>query len=174
MMETLVDKAFTAADMVFPESNKKYAKSWWTPELTKAKRQLSFHFNIWRDNLFPKDNGIIHSRYLLARKIFRKMVKKSQNDVTRKKYLLIDKLKNTEPQKFWSKMKTLRNSETKRMYTINGKLTGSEISNEFADHFSTLLNYPRVQTTTEHYNKLRITIQKTRQKSSPQMTLQLQ
>ena len=151
-METLVNAAFSAAEMVFPESRKKYSKSWWTPELTQEKQRLSTHFNIWRDNNFPKDGGVIHSRYLLARKAFRKMVKKAQNDETRKKYLLIDKLKNTEAQKFWSKMKNIRKTESKRLYTINGKQTGPEIANEFADHFSTLLNQPRVKTNIPAYN----------------------
>ena len=151
-METLVNSAFSAAETVFPESRRKYSKSWWTPELTMEKQRLSVHFNIWRDHGFPKDNGVIHCRYLLARKSFRKLVKKVQNDETRKKYLLIDKLKNTEPQKFWSKMKTLRKTESKRRYTINGKQTGCDIANEFADHFSTLLNQPRVMTNIEPYN----------------------
>ena len=150
-MKTLVNTAFSAADTIFPESRKKYSKTWWTPELTREKQHLAIHFNIWRDNNFPKDGGVIHSRYLLARKIFRKKVKKAQNDETRKKYLFIDKLKNTEPQKFWAKMKSLRKSEAKRLYTINGKQTGPEIANEFADHFSTLLNQPRVKTNIEPY-----------------------
>ena len=149
--DTLVETAFTAAEMIFPESKKKYSKRWWTPELSEAKMQLSLHFNNWRDSGFPKDGGIVHNRFLLARKIFRKRVKKAQNDETRKKYLLIDKLRNTEPRNFWTKMKFLRRSDTKRLYNVNNKQTAPEIANEFADHFSTLLNYPRIPTQIDPY-----------------------
>ena len=152
MLDILVETAFTAAESVFPISKKKYSKSWWNAELSEAKAELSLHFNNWRDDGFPKDGGVIHCRYLLARKMFRKRVKKAQNDEIRKKYLLFDKLKNTEPRKFWNRMKALRKTESKRLYTINDKQTGPEIANEFADHFSTLLNYPRVPVEIEHYD----------------------
>ena len=74
-METLVNSAFSAADTTFSETTKKFSKSWWIPELTQEKQRLSTHVNNWRDNNFPKDGGVIHSRYLLARKTFRKLVK---------------------------------------------------------------------------------------------------
>ena len=38
----------------------------------------------------------------------------------------------------------LKDPDKKQLYTINNKQTTPEITEEFADHFSTLLNYPRV------------------------------
>ena len=45
-----------------------------------------------------------YCQYKLARKIFRKAVKIAQNSYLAKKYVNLDKLKNTQPQKFWKKL----------------------------------------------------------------------
>ena len=44
------------------------------------------------------------------------------------------------------KRNSFRRTESKRLYNINNKQT-----NEFADHFSTLLNCPRIQADIEPY-----------------------
>ncbi len=145
VFQVLQDSATEAAEMTFDSNRKSFSRKWWSPELTKAKRILSFHFNTWKDAGFPKDEGEIHCRYLLARKNFRKQVKYAQNKLLVKKYVAIDKLRNTQPKNFWNKMRSLRKDNTKTRYAVNGKQTDEDISNEFADHFSTLLNQPRVK-----------------------------
>lgn len=143
--EVLTDSAAEAANATFKQGVRKtFAKHWWTPELTKAKKILSVHFTIWKNAGFPKDGGLIHSRYLLARKNFRKKIKHHQNKDILNKHMKIDKLRNTHPQNFWNKMRCIRSEGAKRKYNINGKESDSEIANEFADHFSSLLNHPRV------------------------------
>ena len=146
MFNILTDSATQAASATYYNNKDRwvFSKSWWTPELSKAKSILSTHFKIWKAAGFLKDEGIIHNRYLLARKNFRKEVKNAQNKNTINKYIQIDKLKYTQPQNFWNKMKSMRKMGSKRTYTINGKQSSPDISNEFADHFSTLLNQPKV------------------------------
>ena len=146
MFDILQDSATEAAETTFKhESKVSFSRKWWTPALTNAKRILSSHFKSWKEAGFPRDEGTIHCRYLLARKNFRKHVKYAQNKLLVKKYMAVDKLKNTHPQNFWNKMRSVKNTVTKTRYTVNGKQTDEEISNEFADHFSTLLNQPRVR-----------------------------
>ena len=37
------------------------------------------------------------------------------------------------------------NNKPKKLYTINGKTTHSDIANEFGEHFNNLLNTPRIK-----------------------------
>ena len=149
LSQILLNSAAEAAENTFNKNIKpcSFSKKWWTPQLSDAKRVLSTHFMSWKEAGFPKDGGQIHCRYLLARKNFRKQVKYAQNQLITKKYITIDKLKNTHPQRFWNKMHTLRKDDSNRKYAINNKNTDEEIANEFADHFSTLLNQPRTKIT---------------------------
>ena len=127
------------------ENRSTFAKKWWTPELSLSKSILSIHFRQWKESGFPKENNdIYYMRYLLARKNFRQAVKNAQNKSLHEEYNKINKLKNTTPQKFWSKMRQLKKSSTKRPLII--KQEKEEITKEFADHFNTLLNCPRTRT----------------------------
>ena len=110
----------------------------------KTKKNLSTHFKIWKAAGFPRDDDVVQSRYLLARKSFRKQVKYAQNKTVARTLMNIDKLRNTHPQNFWNKMKNLKKDGTTKKYTINGKQSNEDISNEFADHFNTLLNHKRI------------------------------
>ena len=57
-----------------------FSRPWWTPELTRCKNILSFHFNKWRENNFSKaENCVAFNRYQIARKNFRRAVKEAQN-----------------------------------------------------------------------------------------------
>ena len=125
-----------------------FSKKWWTPEVTRAKRSLSSHFNVWKDNGFPKDqNNVSYNRFRMARKNFRHSVKNAQNKTIYKHHSDIDRLKDTKPRKFWSYIRKLKNSSTKRSFSINNKQSNDDITNEFADHFNTLLNCPRIEKT---------------------------
>jgi hypothetical protein len=119
-----------------------HSKNWWTPELTNLKKVLSAHFNVWKSCGFPRDNGVPHSRFLLARKNFRKAVKKCQNKKVYDIFFKINALKNTHPKKFWKKIRQLKNSEARRPFEVNGKKENSEIAEEFADNFNARLNNP--------------------------------
>ena len=55
----------------------------------------------------------------------------------------INSLKNTDPRKYWTNMRKLKDTNQRRPYIINNKQTDQDITNEFADHFNTLLNIPR-------------------------------
>ena len=80
LFQVFTDSATEAAEKTFKEVKRNvFAKHWWTPELIKTKMVFSTHFKIWRDAGLPNDGGPIHSRYLLARKNFRKQVKYTQN-----------------------------------------------------------------------------------------------
>ena len=43
-------------------------------------------------------------------------------------------------------MRQLKKSNIQRPFTINNRQSKEEITKEFADHFNTLLNYPRIET----------------------------
>ena len=146
-LQILTDSAAEAAERTFEHNkSKKYSKQWWSSELSNAKIILSStHFNNWKAAGFPRDNGSLHNRYLLARKNFRKQVKYAQKKNIIKKYMNIDKLRNTHPQNFWNKMRNLKKEGTSKKYTINGKQSNEDISNEFADHSNTLLNHARIR-----------------------------
>ena len=122
-----------------------HSKNWWTPELTNLKRVLSTHFNTWKRCGFPRDNGVEHCCFLLARKNFRKAVKKCQNKKVYDIYFKINALKKTHPKKFWKKIRQLKNSEARRPFELNGKKENSEIVEEFADNFNTRLNNPVIE-----------------------------
>ena len=47
----------------------------------------------------------------------------------------------------------LKNPDNRQLFTINNKETTPDIAEEFADHFSTLLNYPRVNAEQPPYNE---------------------
>ena len=125
-----------------------FSKSWWTPELSRCKKILSTHFNGWRDEGFPREpNNLSFNRYQLARKNFRKAVKAAQNEIVFTKYMNINSLKKSNPRNFWTNMKKLKETNQKRPFSINNKQSGEEITREFADHFNTLLNIPRINIT---------------------------
>ena len=56
-------------------------------------------------------------------------------------------IKKSHPQKFWKTLRRVEKTNTERLFTINNKQTKHDITNEFAEHFSTLLNFPRIQPT---------------------------
>ena len=120
-----------------------HSRSWWTPELTQHKHSLATHFNNWKQQNFPRDDGnVFFNRYVLARKTFRKAVKNAQNKKIYDSLHKMNSLKNTHPQKFWSKIRKLRKDNSKRLFEINGKNSQEEITEEFADNFNALLNNP--------------------------------
>ena len=120
-----------------------FSKEWWTPQLTASKKILATHFNVWRDQGFPKDtDNVFFNRYTLARKNFRCAVKAAQNKMIAEKYIKINSLKRTDPRKFWANMRNLKESQ-KRSFNINNKQTDEDITREFGDHFNTLLNNPK-------------------------------
>lgn len=53
-------------------------------------------------------------------------------------------LKQVNPQKFWSQFRQLKTDSNNRLFTINNKQDKDAITTEFANHFDTLLNTPRV------------------------------
>ena len=110
-----------------------------------CKDNLSFHFREWKEIGFLKATDYIeYNRYILARKNFRKAVKSAQNKKLYKKYINIERLKNTNPQKFWSKFRSLKKDTNSRLLTINNKQNKEDITVEFANHFEHLLTTPRV------------------------------
>ena len=124
----------------------KVSKPWWTPQLSQYKMTLSFHFNKWKSTGFDKtENNIFYNRYLMARKNFRNAVKNAQNKRIYKQYSTIETLKHTDPQKFWSKLRTLKKNNDSRLFTINKKQDKKSIVTEFANHFESLLNTPRIE-----------------------------
>ena len=142
--DMLLDSAKEAYEATASTSNRPFSKSWWTPELTACKSILSQHFNLWRDEGFPRDpENLSFNRYRLARKNFRKAIKAAQNKVVFAKYMKINSLKRTDPRKYWTNMRKLKDTNQRRPFIINNKQTDQDITNEFADHFNTLLNIPR-------------------------------
>ena len=79
----------------------------------------------------------------MARKNFRKAVKAAQNSIIYTKYKKMNKLKRSDPRKFWENVRGLKESSLKRPFTINNKQSNEDIVNEFGDHFNTLLNNPK-------------------------------
>ena len=121
-----------------------FHKEWWTPQLTASKRILATHFNAWRDHGFPKEaDDVFFNRYRLARKNFRCAVKAAQNKMIAEKHTKINSLKRTDPRKFWTNMRRMKETDQKRSFNINDKQTEEEITREFGDHFNTLLNNPK-------------------------------
>ena len=58
-------------------------KPWWNKELSKARENLQKIFNSWRGSGFLRDqDNIYYNKYLLARKIFRNLVKREKNQAT--------------------------------------------------------------------------------------------
>ena len=142
--DMLLESAKVAYEDTATAPNRPFSKSWWTPELTTCKTILSQHFNIWRGEGFPRHSeNISFNRYRLARKNFRKAIKAAQNKVVFTKYMKINSLKKTDPRKYWNNMRKLKDTNQRRPFIINNKRTDRDITNEFADHFNTLLNIPR-------------------------------
>uniref|UniRef100_A0A7M5VBJ8 Reverse transcriptase domain-containing protein n=1 Tax=Clytia hemisphaerica TaxID=252671 RepID=A0A7M5VBJ8_9CNID len=137
----------SARDCYTSENQTQYnftPKSWWNEELQNAHKNLKCMFNIWRENGFPKSNlDVSYNRYLFARKIFRKLVKRSKHQETINHYIKVDKLKKIKPSSYWKQINFLKKGPRK-LYTINNKTNGSDITTDFHDHFDTLLNTPRV------------------------------
>ena len=61
----------------------------------------------------------------------------------------MNKLKQSDPRKFWENVRGLKESSLKRPFTINNKQSSEDIVNEFGDHFNTLLNNPKGSATCE-------------------------
>ena len=118
------------------------SKPWWNNELAAKKKTLQHFFNVWKADYFMKDT-VAHSRYCYARKDFRKCVKKFQNQATTSHYVNVEKIKNYEPKKYWQQIRESRKGEQK-LFTINNKTNVSEITEDFKDHFKSILNNPRV------------------------------
>ena len=122
-----------------------FSSPWWTPELTRCKNILSFHFNKWRENNFSKDeNCVAFNRYQIPRKNFRRAVKEAQNKKLYQKYVNIESLKNTDSKKFWKNFKNIKKDTSPRLFTVNKKQDKTSITEEFAQHFEHLLNTPKI------------------------------
>ena len=145
--EILCESANKAFNICFSTRKKcSFSKKWWTPEISRTKQILSTHFNLWKEDGFPKTpESISHNRFMMSRKNFRKAIKNAQNETIYKKYSDINSLKNTKPKNFWKEIRKLKNTNITRPFTINNKQSDEEITEEFADHFNTLLNTPRVK-----------------------------
>ena len=90
-------------------------KIWWTDELSKYKKNLSFFYNSWKEDGFSYHSENVHyNRYKLARKTFSKAVKTAQNVSLSKYYIKHDQLKRSNPQKFWSKFRQLKKPANKK------------------------------------------------------------
>ena len=144
--DLIVDCATSAYNSRYHNNNRSAAsKSWWTPELSRCKNILSFHFQQWSATDFLKDqNCIAYNRYQMARKNFRNAVKSAQNKKLYKQYITLERLKNVNPQKFWNKFRHIKKDTNSRLFTINRKQDKESITSEFANHFEKLLSTPRV------------------------------
>ena len=142
--DVLLESAKAAYEATAKTPKHPFSKSWWTPELTTCKNILSQHFNIWRDEGFPRDvENLSFNRYRMARNNFRKAIKAAQNKIVFTKYMKINSLKNSDPRKYWNNLRKLKDANQRRPFIINNKQSNQDITNEFADHFNTLLNIPR-------------------------------
>ena len=144
--ELIVDSATSASKLCYHNNPiSPVSKSWWTPELSRSKNILSFHFQQWKATGFLKDqNCIAYNRYQMARKNFRNAVKSAQNKKLYKQYITIESLKNVNPQKFWNKYRRIKKDTNPRLFTINKKQDKESITSEFSNHFEKLLNTPRI------------------------------
>ena len=147
MCAVLHESAKSAFDKCYPERTRSpHAKPWWTEELSQLKQSLSLHFNNWRDAHFPRDiDNVIFNRFCMARKNFRQAVKKAQNKKIYESLNKMNALRNTNSTKFWSKIRQMRKSNSKRVFNINNKNKSEEITGEFADNFNSLLNNPVIK-----------------------------
>ncbi|XP_065650767.1 uncharacterized protein LOC136078878 [Hydra vulgaris] len=138
----ITKSAFEALSQHLSEKKQSlYSKSWWTPELNRSKKVLTFHFKKWRDTGFVKDlSSHIFNQYLMARKNFRNAVKKAQNYNLYKKYIKIEMLKNTNPKNFWNTFRNIQTDANSKLFTINNKKDKESITREFADSFEKRLN----------------------------------
>ena len=124
------------------------AKSWWTSELSEKQKSLRTFFNIWRDQGFPKDeNNVTYNRYRFARKIFRNLVKKNQNQRNVQHYINVEKIKETKPRDFWKQLRLNKrySNQSQKLFTINNKTKSEDIVQNFKEHFSSIFNTPRVE-----------------------------
>ncbi|XP_065643112.1 uncharacterized protein LOC136074699 [Hydra vulgaris] len=129
-----------------------YSKFWWTPELNRSKKVLTFHFKKWRDTGFVKDlSSHIFNQYLIARKNFRNAVKKAQNYNLYKKYIKIEMLKNTNPKNFWNTFRNIQTDANSKLFTINNKKDKESITREFADSFEKRLNTKSITHTAKSF-----------------------
>ena len=144
--DQLIKCTTNAFNKCYPnQSNRRFSKPWWSEELTQYKRILNYNFNLWKFDDFTRDpNSINYNRYQLARKNFRKAVKHAQNKLLYNHYINIDKLRGTKPQKFWKTLRSLKKTTNPRQLTINNKKNNDDITNEFANHFNSLFNTPRI------------------------------
>ena len=109
---------------------------------------MSFFYNQWKQTNFSyHPENVYYGRYRYARKIFRKAVKTAQNSHLSNHYIKLDKLKHAKPYQFWKTFRTLKKSNSKRIFKINNKTEAEDITNEFAHHFNYLLNTPRINPT---------------------------
>ena len=145
--DILGESANKAFDICYSTRKKcSFSKKWWTPEVSRTKQILSTHFKLWKEDGFPKTpESLSYNRFMMSRKNFRKAIKNAQNETIYKKYSYINSLKNTKPKNFWKEIRKLKNTNITRPFTINNKQSDEEITKEFADHFNTLLNTPRVK-----------------------------
>ena len=136
--------ASEAMSEVNTNHHKVQPKRWWNKELSKSRDKLQRMFNVWRGVGFPRDpDNVSYNRYLFARKLFRTQVKKAKNQSTVHHYINIESIKSSDSRSFWRNIK-LSNQKSTRLYTINGKTTVEEITSDFHNHFSNLLNTPRI------------------------------
>ena len=100
----------SAFETCFPERKLcPQSRPWWTAELSQLKQTLATHFNNWKNENFPRDeDNVFWNRFKVARKSFRKGVKNAQNKKIYGSLNKMNKLKNTHPQKFWTKVRKIR------------------------------------------------------------------
>ncbi|XP_065666219.1 uncharacterized protein LOC136087412 [Hydra vulgaris] len=151
---TVITKSASEAlsQYLFGKKPSLHSKSWWTPELSRSKDILSFYFKKWRENGFLKDlNSQIFIRYRMARKNFRNAIKNAQNKNLYKKYIKIEKLKNTNPKNFWNTFKNIKNEANSKLFTINNKKDKDSITKEFANSFENRLNTKAITYTSSNF-----------------------
>eukprot|EP00111_Clytia_hemisphaerica_P019553 TCONS_00057647-protein len=134
-------------------------KRWWSADLTNKRKILQKMFNSWREDNFSRDPHNVHyNRYLLARKEFRNLAKKSKNQSTAEHYVNIDKIKKIKPRSYWNQIRSAKSEESK-LYTINNSSDIPDITKGFNSHFENLLNTPRTDnidnnTSNQHLDKM--------------------
>ena len=144
-LHTILQKSADDCFEMFNDSSYNFpSKPWWNDDLRKARKNLQYMFNRWRENDFSRlPSDISYNRFKFARKVFRKLVKQSKHQATIDHYINVEKLKKVRPSNYWKQVNFLKKKQQK-LYTINGMTDSTDITSEFKSHFEKLLNTPRL------------------------------
>ena len=128
-------------------------KPFWTDELSEAWQEMSAAEKLYtKCKHINTQNKALYQTFIFKRKIFDKLLRRTERSYNRKKAIEIETINTSNPTEFWKQIKSLGPERSSKIpmevYDENGPQGGNRVSdenyvlNQWKDDFYQLYNMP--------------------------------